>query len=455
MDDIEEKRKQSLKYSIWSGAFYSAMYGFGESFFSAFAVFLQSTNIQLGLLGSLPRVVGYLSQLFSNRLINLFKSRKRLVCGGVFLQALTHIPILLTFFMGYAKVYYLLLFISLYWIFGSVITPAWSSWMGDLVKENQRGVYFGKRNKISGITSMAVYLAAGLILYFFNTGLGKQYLGFVAIFSLALVARLFSFMFLSKKYDPGYKLLPENHFSFMSFVKEARFNNFGRFVIFLALMNFSIYLASPFFAAYMLYDVKLNYLAYAIVNGTMLMVKYITMPLWGRLSDKYGTKKVLGLSSFLMSICPLLWVLNQEIWYLILIQAYAGLMFAGFEIAYFNYFFDSTTPQKRPICVAYSNVLSGIAIFLGGIGGGLIAKYNYVLWSKYYLVFIVSFALRFLTAIFFIPMVKEFRKVEEISYKKLFVSVITAARATGFVYNLYMTQKSYISKRFRKDSKKP
>ncbi|HLC98962.1 MAG TPA: MFS transporter, partial [Candidatus Nanoarchaeia archaeon] len=68
-EPVEDKIRKSLKYSIMDGAFYSAMVGFGESFFSAFAIFLKASNLQIGLLGSLPIALGSVSQLYSNRLI--------------------------------------------------------------------------------------------------------------------------------------------------------------------------------------------------------------------------------------------------------------------------------------------------------------------------------------------------------------------------------------------------
>jgi hypothetical protein len=50
--------RKSLKYSVTDGGFHAAMLGCGESFFVAFAVFLKASNIQIGLLGSLPLLIG-------------------------------------------------------------------------------------------------------------------------------------------------------------------------------------------------------------------------------------------------------------------------------------------------------------------------------------------------------------------------------------------------------------
>lgn len=424
MEDNETKIKKSLKYSILDGTFYSAMVGFGESFLSAFAVFLKANNLQLGLLSSLPQTFGSLSQLYSNKLINLFKSRKKLAYTCVLLQALIYIPIALVFFFGKFRVFHLVLFVSIYWILGMIINPAWNSWMGDLVNEKERGSYFGKRNKIAGLTSFISFLTAGYILQRFSDGI-TEYIGFIIIFSLALISRIISFIFLTKKYEPKYEIVKEAQFSFIEFLKQARFRNYGLFVFYLSFMNFAIYVASPFFTPYMLYDLHFDYKTFTIITATSLLIKFLIMPLWGYLSDQYGTKKVLAVSGFLMPLVPLLWIFSKQVWYLILVQLYSGFIWAGFEIASFNFIFDTTTPQKRATCVAYYNVLNGIAIFLGAMIGAFIVRYNHIFASKYFTVFILSFILRYLASIIFISKLKEVRTVENISYSKLLLKVFT------------------------------
>src|SRR3989344_2140532 len=85
-EPVEKKIKKSLKYSIWDGSFASAMVGFGESFFSAFAIFLKASNFQISLLGSLPRAMGSFVQLYSSKLLKIFGTRKRFLCFFVLLQ---------------------------------------------------------------------------------------------------------------------------------------------------------------------------------------------------------------------------------------------------------------------------------------------------------------------------------------------------------------------------------
>ena len=127
-------------------------------------------TLQVGLISALPQALGSLLQFFSNALIARFHSRKRFVMSGALLQALMYLPVGLVFFFGEARVWHLLLFTCLYFGFGMMVNPAWNSWMGDLVVENRRGAYFGRRSKVTSTAAFISLLAAGFLLRQFQGG---------------------------------------------------------------------------------------------------------------------------------------------------------------------------------------------------------------------------------------------------------------------------------------------
>lgn len=435
--EIKQKVKKSLKYSIIDGSLYSAMVGFGESFFSAFAVFLKANNFQLGLLTALPQTLGSLAQSLSNKLIKLFgNSRKKLCLTFAYFQAFMHILIAIAFFMGELKVWSLIAAMCLYWIFGMLCGPAWSSWIGELVNEKERGTYFSKRSKIANLVTFIAYLLAGYVLQQFAGDTTIEYIGFALIFSIAFIFRLLSIYYLSKEYEPNYEIVEEAQFSFFEFVKQAPFRNYGRYVFYLCFMNFAIFLAAPFFTAYMLKDLNMSYLTFTLINGMAIIAKYITLPVWGKLADKYGTKRILAISGFLMPIIPLLWIFSTDIWYLYVLQIYSGIVWAGFDIASSNYIYDCTSPQRRVICITYYNMLNGGFILAGSLLGSLVVKFGEgMFWSAYLFVFLVSFILRILTSLIFIPILKEMRKVDNITYPRLIIKLFSTWHHETIMHN--------------------
>ena len=422
--ELEIKKKKSLKYSIFDGSFYSAMTGFGESFFAPFAIFLKATSLELGILTTLPLAIGSIFQLYTKKILSFFKTRKGMVLFFVILQAIMYIPIAFVFLFSKLNVFYLILFASMYMGFGMFISPVWMSWMGDLVDETKRGRYFGRRNQIIGFVAFFTYLIGGVLLEEFTKG-NKQYIGFVILFILAFFSRIISFYFLTRKYEPKLIEVKEEKFSFYDFVKDSKNNNYGRFVLFMFLMNFSLYFAAPFFAPYMLNELKFDYVTFVIINGVMLAVKYLMMPVWGKLADKYGNKKVFNITGIMMPFVPLMWVFSHNFYYLIAVQIYSGFVWAGFELATFNFLFDATNKETRTKSISYYNVLNGFAIVLGGAVGGIFLMTKGHAISTYLLIFGISFILRIMTSIIMLPKIKEVRNVKNISNQRLIIKVVS------------------------------
>jgi MFS family permease len=385
----------------------------------------------------LPQALGSLLQVFSNWLIRGLASRKRLVISAALLQGLMYVPVALIFFFGEFRVWYLILLASLYWAFGMILSPAWNSWMGDLVAEGRRGAYFGKRSKITGSATFVALLAAGTIMHRFEGGgIERQYTGFILIFLLALGSRMASVLYLLKQYEPPYAVQRETEFGFLEFIKQARFRNYGLFVLYLGLMTFAVFVSSPFFTPYMLTDLQMSYIDFTVVAAAAIIAKVLSMPVWGRAADRFGAKRVLSLTGYLMPLVPILWLVSSNLLWLVAIQVYSGFIWGGFEIAGFSFIFDTTTPQKRATCVAYYNMINGIAMISGTLLGSFIVRMNDVFSSQYLLVFIVSGLLRFGASLVFLPRLREVRSVETIGYSRLFLKVVTSMPTEGLVYGL-------------------
>ncbi len=435
--------RRSLRSSVYEGAFAAAMAAFGEAFFGAYALLLKAGTFQLGLLGALPPALGAGFQFFSNRLIGYYGSRKRLVASGALLQALMYIPVLAAFFFSdELRVWLLLVFICLYYIFGSVINPAWNSWMGDLVVENRRGAYFGKRSTLTNTAAFLTMLIAGCILrQFEGAGTGKQFEGFVLIFLLAVSCRMVSLLYLARQYEPRYRTTREADFSFLQFLQQPVFRNYRSFVLYLGVMNFGVFISAPFFTPYMLHDLHMDYLTFTCVNATAIIVKVLSLPVWGKTVDRFGARRVMSLAGYLMPLVPVLWVFSGSVSWLFAIQAYSGFIWAGFDMATVSFIFDITSPEKRVTGVAYYNIVNGVALIAGAMFGSIIVKLNLLFVSPYLLAFLASGLLRLGASLLFLPRLAEVRSVENIAYPRLFLKVVFSVPAVSRIYEMIPFQR--------------
>ena len=440
--ETAEKIKKSLKYSIKDGAWWSAMIGFGESYLGAFAVFLQATVFEISFLSSIPQLFSSLLQLSAVRLTNLFRSRRKIVLFSVFFQALVW-PLIILFSYLTKSVWVLIFLTTLYFIFGQLAGPAWSSWMGDLVKEDERGRYFGRRNRTMGlITFLSVMIAGALLEYFSKI---DTMLGFSILFSVSFVSRMISYYYLSLKFEPNVELRVPKEYGFLEFVKTIHKTNFGIFTLFSMLMQFAVYIAAPIFVVYWLEYFEFSYFQYMVVVAAAQIATFITISHWGINADYYGNKVVLYVSSYIVSIHPLFWYL---IWFVdkslfyplsIILQVISGFAWAGFNLSSSNYIYDSVEAEDRIRLTSYHTALKGIAIFLGATFGGIIAGVSFqsplitkLLPSGLFLTIILSFIARTIVTSMYISKIEEMKVIE---HKRRFLYFITTMPVQGMIFD--------------------
>ena len=410
--------KKSLKYSILDGSAYSAMLGLTQDYIVPFALALKATITQVGLLASLPNLAASLSQLTAPNLTQRAGSRKALILPVVFLHALMWLPILLIphLFPGH-KMWWLIGFFTLGTVFGSLGNPAWGSMMAELVPEGMRGRYFGFRGRICGLVALVFFLIGGVILHLSATNI---FLGFSVLFGGAMLFRLMSWYFLSKMYEPPISNTRTEHYGTFHLLKSIGSSNLGRFTIYVSLMNSAAYLASPFFAVYMLRDLNFDYLTYVAVIATAATATIMSLTFWGRRADTAGNIKVLKFTSMLIPLVPLLWVGSHQLYYLIPVQVLSGFAWAGFNLASINFLYDASPPEKRTHYIAVFNALNGSAICLGALLGGYLASHLPPLFGYQLLtLFLVSGLLRGLIAVTLLRHISEVRQVPETNTAEL------------------------------------
>ncbi|MDD5085563.1 MAG: MFS transporter [Candidatus Omnitrophica bacterium] len=418
-----EQVRKSLRFSLLDGIFASGTTGFTQDYFTPFLLALGGTVGEVGILSALPNLFASVAQLGSADFAERMKSRRKIINAFVLLQALVLLPIAVIAFRGNANIGIFIALAVSFTAFGAVVLPPWGSLMSDLVPERKRGEYFGWRNKTLGFALVGASLLAGLILN--TTKKFNVFYGFTIIFGLAFIFRLASWYFLTKMREPHQEHKREHYFTLIDFLARIRESNFAKFVLFVSLMSFSVNLAAPFFVVLMLRDLSFSYILYTLITITATLTIYFTMGRWGRHADKVGNLKVIRSTSYIIAVLPFLWVICRSPLYLFLIQVLAGFVWAGFNLCTSNFIYDAVTPAKRTRCIAYFNVLNGLAIGAGALTGGfLLQKLPPLFGYKILSLLVISFILRFLVSFFMLRHLKEVRPVEKITSNSLFFSMI-------------------------------
>ena len=122
-----------------------------------------------------------------------------------------------------------------------------------------------RRSRRSAASSLC-----GLLLHELDTA-GRTYFGFVLIFLIAFVARTISVYHLTFLHEPPpTTTAPDMHIEhwWRSLLSTGAIG----FSVYVALMNAAVGISSPFFTVYMLRDLELSYLEFTVLAGTSVLV---------------------------------------------------------------------------------------------------------------------------------------------------------------------------------------
>jgi len=427
---VKGKIRKSLRFSFLDGIFASVMQGIAENYINPYALALRASAREIGFLVSVPGLTAAVSQLKTADLTEKI-GRKKIIKAGVFSQVLTWLPIILLpyFFLKNNPAGWLILFVTLYALFGNIAAPAWGSIMAQYVPMSRRGSYFAFRNRIFATVALSSVFLAGFILFFFNR---KNLVGFTVIFSLAMLSRFISWIYLTKYYEPKLRIHPGDYFSFLDFIKKIKESNFVKFVLFISLMSLAVNLASPFFPYYMLRERNFSYLSYTVIILVPTIVTLLSLSRWGKHADVVGNLRVIKSTAMLVPIIPVLWLFSANKLYLVSVQIFAGFLWAGYNLCIVNFIYDAVSPEKRARCLAYFNFLNGLGLFLGAtFGGYLLENLPKIFGYQTFALFLISGLTRGIVGAIFLPRIEEVRKVKEIGNRKLFFSVIGIKPAVG------------------------
>ena len=413
--DDENLKRKTMRVSIAEGSFgvFSSM--LSDNYIVPFALFLNSSPLQIGILSSLGNLISPLGQIIGSRRIEK-KTRKSILMTGIIGMGATWplylILVLLTFleFLHLVLPWILIGFFLLYMMFSGIMNPPWFSVMGDVVPENSRGRYFAKRNLITNAIALIGILSLSFFLDWFKA-LGIVFFGFILIFIFGFFSRGISAYLFTKHYYPPFDFDRKDHIKFSTMIKEIPKSNFGRFTLFVSLLTLGQWIAGPFFSVYMLSDLGFDYSIFIMVNVSSSIIALFIFPVLGKLSDKFGNVRLLQIGAIIIPFLPILWIFFDTPLGLILgPQLLGGIGWTSFNLAASNFIYDNIAGKMRGTYIAFYNFILGISILIGGIAGGFIITYVPIIFmNRFHFIFLISGIVRIVIVILMLPMIKEVR----------------------------------------------
>lgn len=417
------------RFGIRDGLFHAITQGGGEQYLSAFALLLHATPLHLSILSAIPQLLGTWAQFVSVKISHRFPNRTAQVFWGIVGQSASWIPIVvLPLFWPEQGPWLLIAAVGVYFTFTHFTSPAWNSLITDLLDPDERGTYFARRSRVIALTSFIALCLGGALLSFFEE---RQilWIGFSIMFLLAGLSRSASAFSLLKVTSLPPRELSAHPTGFRVFLRTGVSKNFRQFLLFSCLMHLAVLISGPFFVVYMLQDLHLTHWQYGTWLAAGIIGQFMTLPAWGQFGDRFGNKVLLTFTSLLVAFLPMLYLFSTAWWFLITVNFFGGVVWAGLALGLSNYVFDAVEPADREKAVAISSIVNASGWAMGTVvGSWLISTLpaelqlgNLVLTqaSNLPFIFFLSGLIRLAVATALLRTFHELRDVEQRTHRRL------------------------------------
>ncbi|MFI5385522.1 MAG: MFS transporter [Fimbriimonadales bacterium] len=393
----------------------------GGTFLIGFIKLLQPgarSDLWIGLLAALPSLLGIL-QIPGAIWGRGFTSYKRFITPGGFLWRFLYLPFIFLPLLPFDPTVKLtILFVCVTVASASVliIQPIYSELLTEMIPENSRGWFFGRRNALVTAVGATVGIVGGLVLDAYRKQ-GMEEQGLSVLFGCGLCFAAISFISYLRMGDlQRPNPIRQNLTKSLAAIKTPFADReFRRVLIFLAMFFVGQAFAGGLFSAYALESLKLSFTIIQMTGVMNAIGIVLAAAFWGFISDKYGNKPTLILAGLGIATNPIAWLLTvpgndaRNIPILLGGHVIMGFFGAGVGICQFNLLLVSAKPEDRANYIgaglALQSVFAGIAPMFGA---SLMAalRANMDATFAYKGVFLATLLLR-IVAIFFIIPVRE------------------------------------------------
>lgn len=395
--DLPDEVQHNLRAFFSDGVFSATSDGINITYLTLYLLALGASSAQIGLMAALSSLCATLILIPGAILSDRSKMRKPIVVwagGGITRLTLLLLAGLPFGFTGQAAVYLIIVLKLIGDSMAYLSFPAWTSLTADVVSMEWRGRYFSTRNVVMGIGGMLSTYLVGLVITKSTGVTGYQWAFLIAFLLGAISTYSYSRIREPATHQPSHT---REAYSPRTLFATLRGNpQFLNFCLYSALWSFSINIAGPFFNVYMVQGLKATASMVGIVSIVSSLAALPAQRVFGSLSDKWGARRVMLLTGFLIPLMPLAWVFVREPWQVIFINIFGGVTWAGYNLASFNYLLE-LVPSKQ---IARYSAIFQMAITLvtsagAALGGVLATHYGYIL------LFALSFAGRLISSLIF------------------------------------------------------
>ncbi len=362
------------KISIRNGSYAIVGLNIVSSFAPLFLLRALHANAEeVALYNALPALMTIIATYFGAMWMNYVASKKWFciyaTTGARTFYALIAIsPFLFHVPLIAAVVVLLIAFMNIPQAFSNL---SWQSLIGDLIPEDRRAPFFGKRNRVVTLFGMLATLIPGLILERFPAQSIPPYQFF---FFVTVITSFFEVYYLVRHIEHTELPLQKRAFHLRpkDFVGMFQNRRYVKFLMGSVIFNFGWQMAWPLFNLYQINTAGATAIWMSAFTVASQMSQILTFRFWSRFSLRFGNAITLAIVCFGMATTPILTILSTSMIYLTVLNFFTGAFVGGTNLLLLNYLLEVSPNEERTEYIAHYNIILGTVGFLAPQFGVLV-----------------------------------------------------------------------------------
>jgi MFS family permease len=363
---------------IWTGVLgntYGTFLGPTGIYFTFFCFASGMSKYQLGIMASLVSfAVAF--QIFSWFFEGVWGNRKYPWYIFSIISRICFVPIVFSFGMPIGPLGIITLCV-ISSVFANLAAPSWSSWLYDMIPEEQLPRFMARRSAVIQLFLMSLALFAALAVE--HSDHAHKLMIVRLVFAFGLILGIVDLAFHVRIPEPHTGNRELNSKFLEVVIQPLSDRKFIPWMMIISLWTMSVNIAGSFCIPYLMKDLGFEDRFVLLTITTVFLVQisgFISLLFWGRIIEKIGARKVFLFCYCLWSIIPVFYMFSSFAMLLISIAwIIAGVFINGAEIANLAIVSGLTKGKKRSTYLAVMTIISNVAGGLGTLIGSMIVKY--------------------------------------------------------------------------------
>lgn len=360
----------NLRWNNINGVFSTLSQNMLMPFTGIFAIKLGATDAQIAALSSWPALVSLFAMIPGARMVDRYPRKKPLVAGFMLFNRVFFLLLALMPFIVRDESRRPLLFVAMIALMnvpGAVANVSWQSFIGSVIPADRRAMAFATRNQLMGFCGVVASLVAGLIMDRLSFPSGFQIM-FFAGFVLAML-EVTAFLRIEETPAAPQALVPRDRVSLSTRLKHTwqvmrGYPAYWRFAAASLVFHFGWQMGGPLFTKYQVQELHATSSWVSIISVCSTVGSVLAYPLWARLSERYGNKRLLIFSTLGMALTPVFYAISSQPWMLAALSILVGISTAGTLLLLFNGLLEVSPEQNRTQYIAYHNTATNVVAVL-------------------------------------------------------------------------------------------